>query len=69
MAPNAAPYTIAYINVVTRVVRRRSGDSSARKLGRLSVPAARLSAHVGDSGRKGRSSMSGMAGITPDIRV
>jgi hypothetical protein len=38
-------------------------------LGRFNVPAARFSCQIGDSGRKGRMTMSGMAGIKPDISV
>ena len=56
-------------SAVTIVVRRSSGAKSAAMLGRLSVPAARLAAQIGDSGRKGRIRISGKAGIRPDISV
>ena len=38
-------------------------------LGRFKVPAAFLPAQAGDSGKKGRITISGMAGIRPDISV
>ena len=38
-------------------------------LGRCSVPAARFAAQAGDSGKNGRITISGMAGISPDISV
>src|SRR5688500_8863891 len=69
MAPNAAPYDIANISVVTKVVRRSSGAKIAARLGRFSVPAARFRCHAGDSGRNGRIRIRGMAGTTPDINV
>ena len=59
----------ANMSVVTRVVRRNSGENSSAKLGRLSVPASRFCCHTGDSGRKGRMRINGMAGISPDIIV
>ena len=55
--------------VVTIVVRRSSGENNAAMLGRLSVPAARRSCQIGDSGRNGLITMRGIAGITPDIKV
>ena len=55
--------------VVTMVVRRNSGVKSAAKLGRLSVPARFFSCHAGDSGRNGRISIRGIAGMTPDMSV
>ena len=45
------------------------GRKAPRKLGRLGVPASRFCCHVGDSGRKGRMMINGMAGINPDIIV
>ena len=69
MAPNAAPYAIANISVVTIVVVRSAGEKSAAMLGRFSVPAAFFCCHAGDSGRNGRMKISGIAGITPDITV
>ena len=60
---------MANISVVTSVVRRNSGEKSSAKLGRLSVPDSRFCCHVGDSGRKGRMMINGMAGINPDIIV
>src|SRR5262245_20827628 len=55
--------------VETRVTRLRAGENSSLMLGRFNVPAARFSLHTGDSGRNGRITMSGRAGITPLIRV
>ena len=55
--------------IVTMVVRRSSGANSPAMLGRLSVPADFLAAHFGDSGRNGRITISGIAGIKPDISV
>jgi hypothetical protein len=55
--------------VVTMVVRRNSGVKSAAKLGRLRVPARFFSSHAGDSGRNGRISINGIAGMTPDMSV
>jgi hypothetical protein len=69
IAPNAAPKLHANIRVVTRVVRRNSGRNSSRRLGRLSVPSAFFRCHAGDSGRKGRTRMSGSAGMRPEISV
>ncbi len=69
IAPNAAPYDIANISVVTIVVRRRSGAKSAAMLGRFSVPAAFFCCQIGDSGRNGRMKISGIAGTTPDMTV
>ena len=69
IAPNAAPYDIANISVVTIVVRRSSGANSAAMLGRLSVPDAFFCCQIGDSGRNGRMTISGIAGITPDMTV
>ena len=54
---------------MTIVVLRRSPWNSSARLGRLSVPACFFSRQAGDSGRKGRMSISGMAGITPEISV
>ena len=69
IAPKAVAYTAAIITVVTIVVRRNSGVKRAAKLGRLRVPARFFSCHAGDSGRNGLMTMSGIAGITPDISV
>ena len=69
MAPNAAPYDIANMIVVTIVVRRNAGENSAAMLGRFSVPAAFFCCQIGDSGRNGRMRISGIAGIRPDISV
>ena len=69
MAPNAAPYAQAIINVVTIVVRRSAGLKSSPMLGRFSVPAARFFCHTGDSGRNGRMIRSGRAGKKPDSSV
>src|SRR5579872_5125344 len=55
--------------VVTIVVRRSRGSKSSVRLGRLSAPAAFFAAQAGDSGRNGRITISGMAGINPDINV
>src|SRR5689334_13981571 len=55
--------------VVTTVVRRSWGEKSAPTLGRRSVPAAFFRRHAGDSGRNGRMTISGIAGISPDIIV
>ena len=55
--------------VVTIVVRRSSGEKSWAMLGRFSVPAAFFSAQAGDSGRNGRITSSGIAGITPEMSV
>ena len=67
MAPKAAPKLQANMIVVTIVVFRNCGAKSCAMLGRLSVPAARFCRQIGDSGRKGRITISGIAGITPDI--
>ena len=69
IAPNDAAYPHAIMTVVTIVVRRNRGRNSSAKLGRLSVPAFRFSIHMGDSGRNGRMSISGIAGMMPDISV
>ena len=69
MAPNAAAYAHAIMTVVTMVVRRNCGWNSSAKLGRCRVPARFFSCHAGDSGRNGRMSISGIAGMTPDISV
>ena len=69
MAPNAAPYANANINVVTIVVRRNCGVNSSAIDGRRSVPAAFFACQAGDSGRKGRMMISGSAGNTPEINV
>ena len=69
MAPNAAPYAIANITVVTIVVRRSAGANNSAMLGRRSVPASLRCRQTGDSGRNGRMRMSGTAGMTPDISV
>ena len=69
MAPNAAAYAAAIITVVTMVVLRKRGLNSSAKLGRLSVPASFFTFQVGDSGRNGRITMRGIAGMIPDINV
>ncbi len=69
MAPNAAANAHAIMIVVTIVVLRNSGRKISPRPGRLSVPARFFSCQVGDSGRNGRMTMSGMAGMTPDIRM
>src|SRR5688572_17386775 len=69
MAPNAAPNEQANISVVMIVVLRSSGLNSSAMLGRFNVPAAFFIAHLGDSGRKGRIRMRGIAGINPLISV
>src|SRR5262245_37942634 len=51
------------------VVRRSSGANSSRKLGRFKVPASFFFCHEGDSGKNGRMTISGIAGINPDINV
>ena len=51
------------------VVRLNCGANNAAKLGRLSWPASFFFCHTGDSGRKGRMIISGMAGINPLINV
>ena len=60
---------MANIAVVTSVVRRSSGVNSSPRLGRLSVPARFFSAHTGLSGRNGRITINGSAGMTPEMRV
>ena len=69
MAPNAAPYDMANISVVTIVARRSPGLKISARLGRFSVPAAFFCCQIGDSGRKGRMMINGSAGITPEMRV
>ncbi len=54
---------------MTSVVRRNSGAKISLNRGRRSVPAAFLIAHLGDSGRNGRIKISGIAGISPEIKV
>ena len=66
---NIKPYAQANIRVVTIVVCRYWGRNSSARLGRRSVPSAFLRAHSGDSGRKGRMRMRGIAGMRPEIRV
>jgi len=51
------------------VVRRKRGRNSSARLGRRSVPAFRFSIHIGDSGRNGRASISGIAGMTPEMSM
>lgn len=46
-----------------------AGENSSAMLGRLSVPAAFFAAHLGDSGRNGRITISGSAGMMPLISV
>src|SRR5579863_8606685 len=55
--------------VVTIVVRSNSGAKSSAMLGRFNVPAVFFWAHAGDSGRNGRMTINGIAGINPDISV
>src|SRR5262249_18479823 len=55
--------------VVIMVVRRNCGAYSSATLGRFSVPAAFFSLQSGDSGRNGRMTISGIAGIKPEIIV
>jgi hypothetical protein len=55
--------------VVTIVVRANPGENNSAKLGRFKVPASFLACQAGDSGKKGRIMISGMAGISPDISV
>ena len=45
------------------------GAKISRNRGRRSVPAAFFAAQVGDSGRKGRITIKGIAGIRPEIKV
>jgi hypothetical protein len=54
---------------VTSVTRRYCGAKSSAMLGRFSVPAARCAFQIGDSGRNGRITMTGIAGMTPVIKV
>src|SRR5262245_53732358 len=67
MAPNAMPSEQAKPTVEASVVRRSSGENRATMLGRLSVPAFRLAAQIGDPGKNGRITISGNAGIRPEI--
>ena len=69
MAPNAAPKLQANMIVVTIVVRRNCGAKRSARLGRFSAPAAFFSRQTGDSGRNGRTTINGIAGMTPDISV
>src|SRR5438552_3973931 len=55
--------------VVTIVVCRSPGAKSSVRLGRFSVPEAFFCDHFGDSGRNGRITINGMAGISPDLSV
>src|SRR5689334_4847321 len=55
--------------VVTIVVWRSPGAKSSKMLGRRNVPAARLAAQAGDSGKNGRITINGSAGTMPDINV
>ena len=55
--------------VVTIVVRANCGWKSSPNDGRFSVPAAFFSRQTGDSGRNGRMTISGIAGMRPDISV
>ena len=69
IAPNAAAKLHVNMIVVTIVIRRSSGENSSAMLGRRSVPASRFFCQAGDSGRNGRITISGTAGISPDISV
>ena len=60
---------MAYMNMDTHVTFAYWGLNSSIKLGRCSVPAAFMAAHLGDSGRNGRMIISGMAGMIPEISV
>ena len=55
------------------VVDEWSGEIAGAKIspnrGRRKVPAAFFAAHAGDSGRKGRITIKGIAGIRPEISV
>ena len=55
--------------VVTIVVRRNCGAKTSARLGRLSVPADFFAAQTGDSGKKGRITINGIAGIKPEMSV
>src|SRR5262249_52303821 len=59
----------ATINVDTRVVLLSSGLNMAAMLGRFRVPSSFFCFQVGDSGKKGRMMINGIAGITPEIKV
>src|ERR1700733_14017504 len=69
MAPNAAPKLQANMIVLTIDVLRRSGRKISKNDGRRRVPLARFACQAGDSGRKGRIKISGMAGIKPESNV
>ena len=64
-APNAIPYAQAESMAVTMVTRRNSGANNALILGLLSVPAARRSFQIRDSGTKGNRMAIGIAGSRP----
>ena len=69
IAPNAAPNAHANMIVVTIVVFAYAGANSSPRLGRFSVPACFFCCQIGDSGRKGRITRSGIAGTSPEISV
>ena len=69
MTPTAIPKLHAVSTVETIVTRRRPGANSGRSPGRRNPPSRRLRSHTGDSGRNGRTSMSGIAGISPHSSV
>jgi len=54
---------------VNKAVLRNAGRKSSKMLGRFSVPSAFFFFQMGDSGRKGRTRISGMAGKSPDMAV
>jgi hypothetical protein len=54
---------------LTRVVRRRAGRKSSKMLRRFKVPWDFFSRQIRDSGKKGRTRISGIAGIIPESKV
>ena len=54
------------MSAVIHVVLRNAGWNNSPKLGRFSVPFAFFSRQTGDSGRNGRTAISGIAGSRPD---
>jgi hypothetical protein len=69
MAPYARTKLQPTHSVTTHVVFRSDGSKSAAKRGRLNVPRSFFSFHTGDSGRNGRTTIRGMAGISPENNV
>ena len=56
-------------NAVRQPITELPGENIAARLGRLKGPDDLVGAHTGESGRKGRITSRGIAGISPDMSV